>query len=265
MKKRKLWKVCLSFSLIFCMLLSIPGCSKETTSKKEEPKEETTTETVPEAETQKEQLPTVTEEETPTTSGPQPVTLTSSEQYEINLFLSNFSEQQFGNYDQATSTDEQLLPFAFIYTSINRPDVQYYEGSYTCMNLDDINYAYQRFFNKTFLPEEGRTYAKYYLYENGKLKTPSASGASHGILTIVDSLTLNTDGTYNVTFKDYEFPEFNTGGNMIPSKDYYYMTAAQAESSSEMRCIATGTAVVQRKDPNKTNSYFLLKYDVTSY
>lgn len=260
MKKRKLWNVFLSFSLIICMLFSIQGCSKETTSKEKETKKETTSETV----TQEEQLPAKPEEETSKTSGPQPVTLTSSEQYEINLFLSNFSEQHFPNYDSNNYSDDQLIQFTYIYTRVNRRDAQYYEGSYTCMNLDDINYAYQRFFNKTFAPEEGRTYAKYYLYENGKLKAPSADGASYGILTVVDSLTQNPDGTYDVTFKNYEFSEFNTAGNMIPSKDYYYMTAEQAESSTEMRCIETGTAVVQRKDPSVSHSYFLIKYDVTS-
>ena len=246
MKKRKIWNVFLSFSLIFCMLLSITGCSIETTSKKEEPLEEK-------------------EEKEEKISVPQPVSLTSSEQYEINLFLSNFAEQHFQNYDSNNYSDDQLIQFAYISTRVNRSDAQYFEGSYTCMNLDDINYAYQRFFNKTFIPEEGRTYAEYYLYENGKLKAPSADGASYGILTVVDSLVPNSDGTYNVTFKNYEFPEFNTAGYMIPSKDYYYTTPEQAEASNEMRCLQTGTAVVQRKDPNQANSYFLIKYDVIDY
>ena len=257
MKKRKLWKTFLSFSLIFCVLLSVTGCNEEKDSQKEKPKKESLKETVVQEE--------VPKEEPDPNPKSQPITLTSSEQYEINLFLSNFSEQYFDDYDQNTSTDDQLLPFAYIYTCINRREVQYTEDYYTYMNLDDINYAYQRFFNKTFVPEEGRTYAKYFSYENGKLKVPAADGASNGILTIVDSLVLNPDGTYDVTFKNYEFPEFNTGGNLIPSKDYYYITSEQAESSTEMRCIETGTAVVQRKDPNQPNSYFLIKYDVTDY
>lgn len=262
MKKRKPWNVFLSFSLIICMLFSIQGCSKETTSKEKETKEETTTEASTQEESKKPQKKP--KKKAAKTSEPQPLTLTSYEQYEINLFLSNFSEQHFPNYDSNNYSEDQLVHFAYVYTRVNRRDAQYYEGSYTCMNLDDINYAYQRFFNKTFVPEEGRTYAKYYLYEDGKLKAPSADGASYGILTIVDSIVLNPSGTYTVTFKNYEFPEFNTAGNMIPSKDYYYMTAEQAESSTEMRCIETGTAVVQRKDPSVSHSYFLLKYDVTS-
>lgn len=274
--KRKLLKKFLVFSLIGCTFFSLSGCqdkpkeekkNEEKTEEKKEEKEEPEDDSLTTGLDEKSDLETDTEaiessnQETSTVTSS---ALSSNDQYEINLFLSNFAVQEFRDYDYDNFSDGVLVSFIFDYTVLERPDVVYVENDYSCIDLKDLNFASNRFFNIDFPVPAGTTFDGYtYIYSDGKLMFPAEYTMNRltlGIFTVVESMTENPDGTFDITFKNYYI-----GKEPITDKSYYYTTPADAEASPEMMPIEKGTAVVKRKDPNQTNSYFLLRYHMQIY
>lgn len=75
--------------------------------------------------------------------------LSAGEQGKINLFLSNFSEQSFGNFDRASYSDEQLIEFGFFQMERNGSGVITYRNDLEYIAADVVESAAQRFFGIT--------------------------------------------------------------------------------------------------------------------
>ncbi len=189
--------------------------------------------------------------------------LSSQEQYRINIFLSNFSEQDFSDYDSSNVSDEQLVTFAYLHNMINNYSKMKIEDDYYgTFSLDVINNTLDRYFGKSIHPSQGQMFGQYYHYADSKIYCPMASGASHGTMTVVDSLKDLGDGTLKADFKIYTVDQFNTGGNRITDTSYYYFTPEKAKNSTETTYQRSGTAIVKRKEYNGTSTFELIKYDV---
>lgn len=103
-----------------------------------------------------------------------PVGVTAQERYNINLFLSNFSEQGMTHYDEATATDAQLVDFAIFHTWFNRRDrVEWGDFGEDSCRIRDTHTAEiaKKYFGKTpaSLAPTQMTYRDgwYYLSEPG--------------------------------------------------------------------------------------------------
>lgn len=190
------------------------------------------------------------------------LTLTDEEQYIINIFLSNFSEQHFPSYDSSNVSDDTLVQFAYLHNVINNNDAleidhNTYDASFT---LDTINTTLDRYLGKSISPEEGDTFATHYRYSSGRIYCPMASGASYGIMTVVDTLTDLGDGTLRADFVVYSIDELNTGGNKITDKSVYYYTKEDVENNAQFIYEYEGNAILKRKNYAGVNTYELITY-----
>ncbi len=251
-------KIC-ALILTIVLVLTFAGCTANKNKKVETPDssvvEVTENETQPPTDIQ-------TEPETEPEVKEKVLTLTDEEQYIINIFLSNFSEQHFPSYDRENVSDDTLVQFAYIHNKINNYDAMEidhntYDASFT---LDTINTTLDRFLGKSINPEEGDTFATHYRYSNGRIYCPMASGASYGIMTVVDTLTDLGDGTLRADFVVYSIEELNTGGNKITDKSIYYYTPYDAENSSQLIYEYKGNATLKRKNYAGVDTYELITY-----
>lgn len=203
-----------------------------------------------------------------------PMTLSEDEQYEINIFLSNFSEQGFNMYNEVEKvviTEDfhvdhanvnQLVQFAFEMYDINiGRELTFLDGGNSmALTVDQVCNKVNRYFALNLTPEEVATcgYAK----EGNYVKKPYAVGDSHPEFTIVDEMLDQGDGTYLANFKIYILEESSTGGNMVADKSVYGMTDAEASTAAGVSYYADGSAVVQPYQVNGKDSYQLIAYKI---
>ena len=197
--------------------------------------------------------------------------LSLQEQYKLNLFLSNFSEQWFGDCDCAAAPLDQLLRFAYLHTKINQnSEIQHVSdgtGDYYTISLDLARSKLLRFFNRTLEePGEGTVYPldsnRSFFYSGGSFYFPAADGESYSCLSVADSLRSLGDGTYAVTFRIYSVDEFSMGGAMVEDKSYYYLNAQGAATQAGLTYCGSGTAVVRPYNKDGIDSYQLISYQL---
>ena len=203
-----------------------------------------------------------------------PMTLSEDEQYEINIFLSNFSEQGFNMYNEVEKvviTEDfhvdhanvnQLVQFAFEMYDINiGRELTFLDGGNSmALTVDQVCNKVNRYFALNLTPEDVATcgYAK----EGNYVKKPYAVGDSHPEFTIVDEMLDQGDGTYLAKFKIYVLEEAATGGNMVSDKSVYAMTEEEANTRDGVSYYGYGKAVVQPYQVNGKDSYQLIAYKV---
>jgi hypothetical protein len=181
---------------------------------------------------------------------------TAEQMREINVFLSNFSEQRF----QAYPSDEYaLLHFVYIYCIINRPNDITYNGYDAYISLESANSILWQYFANSISPNKDYVlYTKYndfdIIYENGWLKYPLIIGEDYRYVTIVREMTPNGNGTYNVVFDIFEV--------YATSLDQYYkLRPSEVVNHPEMHWVASGTALLEDYWRNHCiATYHLLKY-----
>ena len=241
------------------------GCGKEEKPDVNETKKIETEVSVPEIDNIEE-----TEEEHSMT----PITLSEDEQYEINIFLSNFSEQGFNMYNEvekvAITEDfhvdhanvNQLVQFAFEMFDINIwNELTFLDGGNSmALTFDQVSDKVNRYFALELTPED--VAACGYATEGNYVKKPYAVGDSHPEFTIVNEMLDQGDGTYLANFKIYILEESSTSGNMVADKSVYDMTEAEASTAAGVSYYADGSAVVQPYQVNGKDSYQLIAYKV---
>lgn len=181
---------------------------------------------------------------------------TTEQMREINIFLSNFSEQRF----QAYPYDEYaLLHFVYLHCIINRPNDIRYDGYDAYISLETVNSILWRYFANSVNPDEDYVlYTKHnnfdIIYEDGWVKYPLFLGMEKLYVSIVREMTPNGDGTYNVIFDIYEV-------DAVSLDKYYKLHPSEVFQYREMTWVASGTALVEDYWRNHyIASYHLLKY-----
>lgn len=190
------------------------------------------------------------------------VTMSQQEQYEANLFLSNFSEQGFKDYDPSEINVGQIVSYAHLYDKINYHQGIGYQSGYETMNIDHVNVILKRFLDVELSEKQASTFqTEHAYYENGTFYFQAADGQAHNMLTIVDTLKKDKDGIYHFDFYIYEL-DINTywDNNGWIDDHYYYLTNKEARKTKELKKIGSGTAAGIPSEYYGHHTYKLLMY-----
>ena len=209
------------------------------------------------------------EEETEPEEVLTPVTLSSESQYNINIFLSNFSEQHFcedtfeGFYAEGASA-ERLVDFVIMYKTINNASAlaqRKNSDGEVYITLDEMNTIADRFFDRTVTISDIQS-AGYRTYGQ-KIYWVPESGVAYDHMTVADGVWLREDGTYYVEFTIYTASgQYHSGTGAITNKNVYYLTPSQAASSDDLRTYLHGTAIVRTYNYNGRNTYQIISYNL---
>lgn len=186
-----------------------------------------------------------------------PLTLTAEEQYEANIFLSNFSEQGFPSYPVAPDADKeaQLFRFAHLWAKINRRSAISYDGAFEVMSLESVNDILGRYFGEGISPADGTEYSAALgmghfdwdrcWYAGGLFYYPAADGEAYNRFTVVDSAEALTGSRTRFRFTIYELDLDRYWDSGVIPGEYYRLTpeeAAQRAAAGEITPMRTGTA-----------------------
>ena len=212
------------------------------------------------------------------------ISLSAQQQYEANIFLSNFSEQGFcggdySSFDAASATDVQIFSFAHLWAKINSQSAIEYKDGFEVMSLEtvrDIANRYMRL-DRQINPAEGTDYSKEMgmgnydwdrcWFEEGLFYYPAADGEVHTGFTVVDSAESRPDGLVAFEFTTYDMDlDSYFDFNGIPN-DYYRMTSDDAErlaATGEISPNGTGRALCEPKTLKDSGrqTYALVSYEM---
>ena len=212
------------------------------------------------------------------------VDISERERCNLNLFLSNFSEQRFcggGNYyyfDASDIREEQLFSFAYLWARINEPELISYEASEAVISLASVNEILGEKFGLALSPEEsalGNDYS-FKLADNssewtcrlldGKYYFPAADGASYNRFTVVEAVRVNRE-ELQIDFSVYEVDlQLYSDTNGVPS-DLYFLTSERAPDfvkAGKISFVGEGSAVCSfdwSAEGEHTN-FRLLRYEL---
>lgn len=279
MKKTKIFAVILSTGL---MLGALAGCNDTKASETSVTSTETTHDVIrftdddtkvidPAAVTEPVKPATESVESviSPEPAGDSVMTFDAAAQEKANIFISNFAEVFFADFDAGNINTKQLLNFAHIHYKINARDKIKYENkgnsSFETFAYKDASTTVGRYFGiglsedelkKLPAPAAGEQGP---FYENGKIWYPTADGENYNLIAVVDSATSNSDGTFTFYFTVYSI-DWNTYSNFKEGdiKKYYKLTSAKAASDKTLTKVTSGTAKV---GVGQSGNYFLLVYN----
>ena len=207
----------------------------------------------------------------------EPVSLASKEdRKKINIFLSNFSEQWFHEFDEVrmqaqdrvfhTASGEtwEFVRFAFLWYSLNSyKSFGYLDLDYGMEYLtrDQINQALERYFGislsqKAFDDWDYENAVWDYQMMDDKILIPVADGESYPNFSVAQQMWGNGQGEYLVRFTVFALEEASTGGNRVTGERWYAMSWEEASVSAEMTKDMDGYAVVKEDQ----GSYRLVTY-----
>lgn len=250
----------------------------ETTETITEPETTTAQETTTEPETT--EAPETTTPETTETKAPEtePITqpaaavLSDEEQYQANIFLSNFAEQNgIEHFNVYNSGVTALISFAHTYCKVNKPEYISYEDGFEVMDLSSVNYVTERFLGvdvdegrAASLPAPTNDLSEYGpFWKDGQIYYQAADGEAYNTFVVVDSKENLGNGTYKMYFKVYEIDletYFDMGREDF---DYYYaMTPEEAAAADDVSYVRDGDAIVTPFDYKGTDTYHLMDYNL---
>ncbi len=185
--------------------------------------------------------------------------MSAAERKRINIFLSNFSEVGFDDYDRHTNPNlHQVVWFAYMHNAINTDKVFSKDGKMG-IQAAVVDVTAERYLgiavpHKTH--ENPDNPMDNWEYADGNFLHAEASGAGIGIFTVAKRMTDNGNGTFTVEFQVYELENLHDG---IPDT-YYEMDISTAEQNYNHAY--SGTAVVIEKSYQGTDTYELVSYTV---
>lgn len=201
------------------------------------------------------------------------LTMNAEEQYEINIFLSNFSEQSFagaGKFETETADAIKMAHFAMKHITLNYWDnsLNYEEAIEIAdyeyrVDIEMINAITQRFFGRSVdiadIPTERDSV--YHIYTvDGKVCYPRGAGDHHNYISVAEKMCGLDDGTIQVFFNIYQV---TNDDYIIMDKSVYDSTLSEAEANQYFEYRYSGVAVVR---PYTTESgeetYQLVSYEV---
>ena len=190
--------------------------------------------------------------------------LSRNKQYEINIFLSNFAEVDFDDFDINGSNDEQIIDFSMLHNYANNFGGIKYSSSDDLVTLSaaTVRKNAKRFFNtsvyctSTNLVNYDSYEEKFYAYASDLSNHNFYANLGfnkHYEMAVVDKMSKNGDGTHDVEFTVY------SSDNSI-SDNYYYYHPGDAQRDSNFAEIYSGSATVRDYYVDGTNKYQLIYY-----
>jgi len=185
--------------------------------------------------------------------------LTEENQQRINIFLSNFAEQNMTAYP---ADSYSKLNFGYIFCKINFSSKLQSDSSGYYILKEDMDQVLMDYLGTTVHPDDN-----YVVYEDGsrdaqiifngfRYEFALADGVMYNSLAIASSMTDNGDGTYHVIFDIYEAP-------WGVEKSDYELTAREASEASHLHRTGEGYATVRdHLRSTGKQSYILLDYTI---
>lgn len=197
----------------------------------------------------------------------QTVQMTPEQQYEANIFLSNFAEQFFADYYWlADNNVARMVNFVHIWCKINdRTTIRYetVDGTvYETLPLEQVSDRANRYFPYIIEAWDAETLypaTEYSFYRDGVFYFIAADGEAYNRFAVADGMTLMSDETYVLSFAVYEM-DIETYFTKGFSSDYYHMTPEQAASAPELTRIAEGEALTLPYSYRDRATFQLLEY-----
>lgn len=198
--------------------------------------------------------------------------------YEINTFLSYFSEQWF--HEEFDATDDapndifyaetgniaQIVDFVWLYAKLNHYTelrfVNKDDRSYYAFDLDLLSPIAERFFGRTLTEASLENMeSAYYVLLDGMVCGPAADGETYTNISVTDRMHDLGDGTMLVEFTIYDTWAFSDLGGIVPEKELYYLTGEEAQENPDLVFHLNGTAVVRPHTlEDGRESYRLVSY-----
>ena len=201
------------------------------------------------------------------------VMLSRNDQYRINIFLSNFSELWFNEYDNGTPNYEkieaqsasagELISFVCSHCWINNQAdlLSRWTESGVYMTIDEINAKTERFFGRTVTLEDARSYG--YHVDGNRIYDQVGVGESYDHMTVADSMWKKTDNTYIVYFSIYiANDKYDAGPGLIGDTSVYYLTPNEAAVDTGVSYYMSGVAEVRPYINHGNDTYQLISYQL---
>ena len=180
-------------------------------------------------------------------------------QYELNIYLSNFSEVGFSSFKNSPSKSDQI-DFATRHIYINRKSLlnntdltineTHCNKSIRFSNIAEI---VKQYFGITITVDEVKNYP---FYKDGYIYFNSSSVQASGF-TIIDKIEADGNDKYTVSFKLYNK---NTNDN---DSDIYEYSESDAKKLGIKDMGYSGKAVISTKNLNDHSSFTLEYYSVS--
>ena len=198
--------------------------------------------------------------------------------YEINIFLSYFSEQWF--HEEFDTTDDapndifyaetgniaQIVDFVWLYAKLHRYTelrfVNRDDRAYYAFDLDFLSPIAERFFGRSLTEASLENMeSAYYVLLDGMVCGPAADGETYTNISVTDRMHDLGDGTMLVEFTIYDAWAFSDLGGIVPEKELYYLTGEEAQENPDLVFHLNGIAVVRPHTlEDGRESYRLVSY-----
>ena len=194
------------------------------------------------------------------------VEITKDMQKKLNIFLSNFAEQDMSSFDYGRPDTGELADFAYRWTYINKQsDIDITTDGYYTISLDKVKRVVNKYMDYDLTDDDLDSYtwpnADQGFVSKGKYFVPAADGESYNTLAIVTSLSEEGGDNYRAQFDiydlDWDYFINNEDVDSVPGEFYSY-DAAAAEAEPNLVKNGGGYAII-RKDGD---SYKLRYYDL---
>lgn len=195
------------------------------------------------------------------------IQMTPEQQYEANIFLSNFAEQSFADYTWLASDDvARMVDLVHTWCKINDQSAIGYEtvdGTvYERLTLEQVSVRASRYFPYTIEAWDAETFypaSDDSFYRDGAFYFTAADGEAYNRFAVAEGMTLLSDETYVLRFAVYEL-DIETYFNEGLSSDYYRMTPEQAAAAPELTRVAEGEALTLPYSYRGRATFQLLEY-----
>ena len=206
-----------------------------------------------------------------------PFEMNADQQYAANIFLSNFAEQGVFNHFNINNPDiDQLVDFAYLFCKINRRkdtilEFRFENGAETqyfyTVSLEDVNEVLDRHFGIQLNEEMAKRFPvdsnpnEHYL--NGVFYFPAADGEAYNRIAIARTAEALGNGTFRLKFDVFslDIGEYHARGI---DWSYYHLTTAQAQSTSSLTWLLSGTAIVIPYKYYDRDTFQLIEYSTNS-
>lgn len=192
------------------------------------------------------------------------VSLSANEQYEANIFLSNFVEVNMQSFETKNLSVNELVEFAATHYVLNTDITTQYSDT---LSFQETNMILDRYFGRTLSEAEAATFTELGgesgSYSNGVFSWNApivTNGNALYELAIVDRLEKQEDGTFRASFRIWRVSsEYGLLAEHMP----YSLTPQEAVVSPQLdSVIGSGVAVMRPHKYKDRNSYQIISYQL---
>lgn len=187
------------------------------------------------------------------------IDVSENERHWINIFLSDFIEQNLTGFDLQTAGYYEMAEYARMFCRINRPSALRREASGESMSLEDANRLCQRFFDRSmsfvnpdYTQKESELLhtgadGAVWRYEKGRLYFPPAEDGLYNRFAVVGKVWTQETGALRFSFEIYALNEKEYAARGMDAA-LYDLTPEQAERlarQGRVNRLGSGTALVR--------------------